>query len=141
MDMAKLKAAMAEKKTKKPAEGTSVVEEKKPAEEVAEEIVQSGATAEIVTTPLKLLQGKTETDVYEFIRSIKQTRHEIPIIGASNSELFLAFPNINANSLRFAVWSLRKKQYLTDSGIRRRPPKGTATPQVVWIAAQGAEVV
>jgi len=146
MDMQKLREAMAAKKKKvelpqEPTVGTAVVvEEKKTSEEVAKEIVTSAADSDILQEPLKPLSNK-EPEVFDFIKNIKQTHLHIPIIGSSNSELFLAFPDINPNTLRFTVWSLRKKGYLVDSGIKRKPPKGTSTPQVVWIAAKSLETV
>ena len=142
MDMAKLKEAMAAKKEKKadPSEIVIIDEEKQP-ELVAKTIVEAANSVEVTQGPLKPLSGAVEPVVFEFIRNIKETKLRIPIVGASNSELFLAFPDINPNTLRFTVWSLRKKGYLEDSDIRRKPPKGTATPQVVWIATRSLEAV
>ena len=67
----------------------------------------------------------------------------IPLPGATTVEIAKAFPDINPNSLRYAVYNLRKLGVLVDSGNTRALTKGE-TPCVVWRATghntpQGAQ--
>lgn len=74
-----------------------------------------------------------EMQVLAFCSSIKLIGGSIPLEGASNCEIAKAFPNVNSNSLRYAVYNLRKKGLLVDRGDTRSLVKGRV-PSVVWYA-------
>ncbi len=60
----------------------------------------------------------------------------IPLQGATTVEVAKAFPEVNSNTLRYTVWTLRKKKLLVDKGIKRNMEKGKVGV-VVWEAVGG----
>ena len=72
-----------------------------------------------------------ESAVYNFVQATKLVG-EVPIYGATTIETCQAFPNINSNTIRYAVWSLRRKNKLVDSGVRRSLEKGKLN-LTVWV--------
>ncbi len=78
-----------------------------------------------------------EMQVLAFIKSTKLIGGSIPLEGATNPEIAMAFPNANSNTLRYTVYSLRKKKLLVDKGLTRHIQKGKSGC-VVWFAVEGA---
>ena len=77
--------------------------------------------------------SELETQVLTFILATKVVGTGIPLYGATTVEVSQGFPNVKVSTLRYAVWSLRKKGLLEDRGIRRSLEKGKQG-LVVWQA-------
>jgi len=76
--------------------------------------------------------SELEEQVLEFIKVSKFLgTSTVPLYGASSVEIAKAFPNLNSNTLRYALWNLRKKGLVVDRGNSRNVEKGRV-PVVVW---------
>lgn len=93
------------------------------------------AAARQVEAPKKEVKlSELQEKVFAFVLADKTLADTgIPLPGATTVEIAKAFPDTNSNSLRFAVYRLRKLGLLTDSGNTRALLKGE-TPCVVWTA-------
>ena len=86
----------------------------------------------IVKEVKEIKLSELEEQVLEFVKVSKFLgTSTVPLYGASTVEIAKAFPTLNSNTLRYTVWSLRKKGLLVDRGVARNVESGKV-PVVVW---------